>query len=27
LAQKYKLPKRGELYEAHAMIEAQAQHG
>lgn len=26
LAQKYKLPKRGELYEAHAMIEAQAQH-
>ena len=26
LAQKYKLPKRGELYEAHAMIEAQAKH-
>lgn len=26
LAAKYKLPKRGELYEAHAMIEAQAQH-
>ena len=24
LGQKYKLPKRGELYEAHAMIEAQA---
>jgi len=24
LAQKFKLPKRGELYEAHAMIEAQA---
>ena len=27
LAQKYKLPKRGELYEAHSIIEAQAQHG
>ena len=25
LAQKYKLPKRGELYEAHAMVEAHAQ--
>ena len=26
LAQKHKLPKRGELYEAHAMIEAHAKH-
>ena len=26
LAQKHKLPKRGELYEAHAMIEAHATH-
>jgi len=24
LAQKYKLPKKGELYEAHAMVEAHA---
>lgn len=26
LAQKHRLPKRGELYEAHAMIEAHAKH-
>jgi len=26
LGQKHKLPKRGELYEAHAMIEAHAKH-